>query len=228
MSQNTTLAKLPACPVSEPSCAVIDELLELRGHIEQLQTEALTDALTGLFNYRHFEQMLAQEMERVRRSHLPMALLLADIDHFKRFNDVYGHDKGNQALAVVAELIQAEIRQLDIACRFGGEEFAILLPATDIAQAMAVAERIRGRVEQYRSDLPQTLTLSIGVAIYAPMMNVTGRELLVSADKMLYAAKHQGRNCVMGPEVDLPLAEQFVTAEEKGALFGSPDSDATE
>ncbi|HEY7885427.1 MAG TPA: GGDEF domain-containing protein [Cellvibrionaceae bacterium] len=228
MSQKTTSTILPACPVSEPSCVVIDELAQLRDHLQQLEKEALTDALTGLFNYRHFEQMLAQEMERVRRSHQPLALLLADIDHFKRFNDLHGHDQGNVALIQVAQLIMAEIRQLDIACRFGGEEFVILLPATDIAQALAVAERIRCRIERHGEKLAENLTVSIGIAVYTPTMNATGREFLVSADKMLYAAKHQGRNRVVGPQLDPPLASHFVTAEEKGALYGASDTDATE
>lgn len=209
----------PHCPVQEPACPVIDELLMLRHRVEQLQSEVKTDALTGLYNYGHFEQLLEREMERVRRSQLPLALVLADIDHFKRFNDEHGHEAGNRALIEVAGIIGEQIRQLDSACRFGGEEFALLLPATAAPQAMAVAERIRAAVETETTGLPEPLTLSLGVAIYTPLSNASGRELLIAADKMLYASKHLGRNSVTGPDVEPALVDTSVTAEEKGALF---------
>lgn len=222
MSHKNT-ATIPACPVQEASCDVIDQLVTLREQVEQLQSDVQTDALTGLYNYRYFEQMLGQEMERVRRSQLPLALVLADIDHFKRFNDEHGHEAGNRALVKVAEIIQEQVRQLDFACRFGGEEFALLLPATGTVPALAVSERIRAAVQEKTRDLPESVALSLGVAVFTPMMNISQRELVITADKMLYASKHRGRNCVTGPEVESGVSNVFVTAEEKGALFGPAD-----
>lgn len=216
-------ATIPACPVQEASCDVIDQLVTLREQVEQLQSDVQTDALTGLYNYRYFEQMLSQEMERVRRSQLPLALVLADIDHFKRFNDEHGHEAGNRALVKVAEIIQEQVRQLDFACRFGGEEFALLLPATGTVSALRVSERIRAAVQNETRDLPEPLTLSLGVAVFTQMMNISQRELVITADKMLYASKHRGRNCVTGPEAETGVSNVFVTAEEKGALFGPAD-----
>lgn len=211
----------PYCPVKEPHCHVVDEVMLLRHQVQQLQSEAQTDALTGLYNYRYFVHLLEREMERVRRSQLPLALILADIDHFKRFNDQHGHEAGNRALGDVAAIIREQIRQLDSACRFGGEEFVVLLPATPVSQALAVAERIRAAVESQTAHLPRPLTLSLGVAVYTPQIELSAQDLLIAADERLYASKHRGRNAVTGPQV----VDTQVSAEEKGALFDSSITD---
>lgn len=201
--------------------------MHLRRRVERLEREAHTDALTGLFNYRHFTLTLQQEMERVRRSGLPLALVLCDIDHFKNFNDTHGHEAGNQMLVNVARIIDRQLRNLDTACRFGGEEFALILPATSQSQALPVAERVRAAVAQSTITLTHgarvNATLSLGVAGFVSADSMSPNELVAKADEQLYAAKHQGRNCVIGPSLKVAAdSVQLVSAAEKAALFAPP------
>ncbi|WP_339615120.1 GGDEF domain-containing protein [uncultured Gilvimarinus sp.] len=222
---------VPLCPVNEPRCEHLDELMQLRQQVGNLKREARTDALTGLFNYRHFDLVLNQEMERVRRSGLPMVLVLCDVDHFKSFNDTHGHEAGNAMLQQVARIIDQQLRQLDTACRYGGEEFALILPGTSMAQAAGVAERIRTTVEQATLELASgekvTVTLSMGLASFTSARTIPLSELVAHADRQLYVAKSAGRNRVATPEYREAAAKSapLVTAAEKAALFSSGTSD---
>ncbi|WP_052481058.1 GGDEF domain-containing protein [Gilvimarinus agarilyticus] len=215
------------CVASESRCAYRDELVQLREDVARLKRDSLTDALTGLFNYRHFEAVLNQEAERVHRSGLPMALMLCDLDHFKSMNDRYGHEAGNRILQKVAGIIDSQLRKLDIACRYGGEEFAVVLPGTSLAQAVAVAERVRAAIAESVFELPSGeqvgATLSLGVASLNDKQNILPAELVARADEQLYLAKARGRNCVVAPAVaDVP--DQYaplVTTDEKAALFST-------
>jgi diguanylate cyclase (GGDEF)-like protein len=204
--------------------------VRLRHRVDRLEREAHTDALTGLFNYRHFTLTLQQEMERVRRSGLPLALVLCDIDHFKHFNDTHGHEVGNQMLVNVARIIDRQLRNLDTACRFGGEEFALILPGTTQSQAVQVAERVRAAVAQSAITLAHgervNATLSLGVAGFVSADSLSPNELVAKADEQLYAAKHQGRNCVVAPRPKAAAdTDQLVSAAEKAALFAPPESE---
>jgi diguanylate cyclase (GGDEF)-like protein len=208
------------CLSAGASCQYLDELKQLRRDVAQLSEQAHSDALTGLHNYRYFHQTLPLEMERTRRSGQPLALILLDIDHFKKFNDQWGHELGNRALIHVAHLISLAVRKLDMACRFGGEEFVVILPATDLGQAAVVAERLREMVESTPlKDAGREIhiTASLGVDEFKLQHADTPEMLLQRVDAWLYHAKAAGRNRVAGP--DLTKEAISVTPEEKGALF---------
>jgi diguanylate cyclase (GGDEF)-like protein len=170
---------------------------------EILEKLIYLDKLTGLYNRAYFDDQIEREIERANRSNASVALLMADLDHFKRINDTRGHAAGDLALAHVASLIRANVRQIDVAARYGGEEFAILLPSTSQARALSTAERLRRVVHASRAGdiIPALgdakLSLSIGLALY-PDDAATSRQLFDRADRVaLYAAKNRGRNRVV-------------------------------
>lgn len=164
---------------------------------ERLEELATTDALTGLKNRRKFDHEIDTEWRRAARHAMPLALLMIDADHFKAYNDTYGHQAGDQVLVGVAICISDSVRRGgDCAARYGGEEFAVLLPGTSVADATATAETIRRKVEQW-SDGPTVNTVSIGVASLTPVAGMHSAQLIESADKALYAAKASGRNRTM-------------------------------
>lgn len=160
---------------------------------EFYRTLSIVDGLTGLYNYRHFRELLTQEIRRSRRySHL-LSLLMVDIDNFKNYNDAYGHPAGDEALKVIAETMQSKVRGVDVVGRYGGEEFVIILPETPKAHAAIVAERVRKAVAETTLPTGDRLTISIGVVTYPE--DAPGNEELISlADKALYQAKQGGRN----------------------------------
>jgi diguanylate cyclase (GGDEF)-like protein len=161
---------------------------------DRLEEMATTDALTGLKNRRKFDSMIDIEWRRAIRQKVPLALLMIDADHFKAYNDTFGHQAGDQVLVGVAICISDSVRRAgDCAARYGGEEFAVLLPGLSSTEALAVAETIRLKVGLW-SDEPQGTTVSIGVASLRPAAATDWSELLSAADKALYAAKAQGRN----------------------------------
>jgi diguanylate cyclase (GGDEF)-like protein len=166
-----------------------------RAHAEdRLEELATTDALTGLHNRRKFDTSIDSEWRRAIRQSRPLAMLLIDADHFKLFNDTYGHQPGDQALIAIASCIRiSTTRAGDCAARYGGEEFAVLLPGISTDEALAVAERIRLRVAALPAN-PGPLTISIGVASMVPLVTMESSELVEAADKALYAAKAAGRN----------------------------------
>jgi diguanylate cyclase (GGDEF)-like protein len=146
------------------------------------------------------EISLNRELCRAARNHSDLAVLMLDIDHFKQFNDTFGHEAGDAILREVAEIFMQTVRVEDIACRYGGEEFVIILPETPLDVALERAESIRARVREMRIRSHQTtlreVTVSIGVAMY-PESGGTLEELLRAADRALYAAKHRGRNQIV-------------------------------
>src|SRR5262249_42944071 len=196
-----------------------------------LRTLAAKDALTGLANRRSFDQAIEMEWARAERSGRPLALLFADVDHFKLFNDNHGHQRGDECLCDVAAVIgKTAIRPTDLATRYGGEEFAIIMPETDMAAACAVAERLRHAVVEMRIALGERaseacVTLSVGVATYLPGQEVVGPEWLIGqADQALYAAKHLGRNRVVSTDTMLlELAKaRLARAKEAAAAKDQP------
>lgn len=174
------------------------ELEQSRRQLEQLATR---DGLTGLRNHRTFQEVLASEMQRALRAKRPLSLLLLDVDHFKRFNDSFGHPAGDEVLRRVASLAEKAVRQVDVVARYGGEEFVVVLPDADEAAARLAGERVREAIAA--ESWPQrAVTVSIGAATLSP--RIEGREMLVAlADRALYAAKHAGRNRFIHAD-DLP------------------------
>lgn len=164
----------------------------------EVQDLAITDSLTGLYNLRGFFELGRREVERARRFGRPLTAIMFDLDHFKRVNDTYGHATGNQVLAGLAQHCQHELREVDLLGRYGGEEFAVLLPESDLATARLVGERLRRRVEQAMLDTdrgPMRITISLGVAALDEECADLD-DLLERADQALYAAKRAGRNRV--------------------------------
>lgn len=173
-----------------------DKLLELNRNLELL---ALEDALTGLANRRQFDLFIHSEMGRARRNETGLALLMIDVDHFKAFNDQYGHLAGDECLRSISAIIIDNIKRPgDLAARFGGEEFAVVLPGTDYVGAFLVAENIRRAVaaaDLEHSESPEgRVTVSVGVCGYNPALQAQTEDLIGAADKALYVAKTSGRN----------------------------------
>ena len=164
--------------------------------VQALEEQATTDGLTSLVNHRTFQERFAAMLTRAERHSFPVALLLTDIDHFKKINDTHGHPTGDEVLRRVAALLRGCARQIDITARYGGEEFAVVLEATDKTGALQMAERIRKEVSQQIFESakgPFKATLSLGVAIF-PEDGRAKPELIKHADTALYSAKHAGRN----------------------------------
>jgi diguanylate cyclase (GGDEF)-like protein len=183
--------------------------------IGRLSDAALTDPLTRLLNRRGFHDFFDLELERSRRSGRPCALLMADLDHFKRVNDVLGHPAGDVRLGKFARLLQAGKRRIDAAARLGGEEFALLLPDTDEHGAYVIAERLRHKVRDAFAPDQIALTVSFGVAAY-PNHGATADQLLHAADQALYVAKQLGRDrtALYRPEV----TAQMIGAKDRSAM----------
>jgi diguanylate cyclase (GGDEF)-like protein len=161
---------------------------------ERLEELATTDALTGLRNRRKFDAEIDLEWRRAARNGTPVALLMLDADHFKSYNDTYGHQAGDQVLVGIAICISDTVRRAgDCPARFGGEEFAVLLPGLSNVEAFRLAETIRLKVEHWSED-PSVTTVSIGIASMIPAESLDWSDLIEAADRALYAAKANGRN----------------------------------
>ncbi len=170
-----------------------------REMLEEYRFQATIDSITGLYNRRWLQQMLPRQMERSKSSGEPLGVLMIDIDHFKRFNDTFGHLAGDCALGTVAQSLTENLRPADMAARYGGEEFAVLLPDSDLNGARLAAERLRVAVERTAVNSPDQdeisrVSISLGVAQLQP--EDCADSLLDAADKALYRAKAAGRNRV--------------------------------
>jgi diguanylate cyclase (GGDEF)-like protein len=209
---NQLYLALDAGPIHDEAGKLIAVVETLRDMTDQkraeaaLQTLAASDGLTGLANRRSFDQTLAMEWSRALRAKKPLSLLFADVDHFKLYNDLHGHQKGDECLRAVAALIgENTLRPADLSARYGGEEFATIMPETDHKGARKVAERLRSVLEGLRlhhgaPSAGPVVTLSIGIATVVPSEDVCPDWLLTQADQALYAAKHSGRNRVVSAD----------------------------
>lgn len=191
----------PGLPKEQLALTVAEDLalalanLRLR---ETLRSQAIRDPLTGLFNRRYMEETLERELKRSIRTGSPIAVIMMDLDHFKVYNDTFGHNAGDDLLSALGNLVKNQIRGEDIACRYGGEEFVLIIPGAVIEVALERAELLRLAVKEmhvnHRGLKP--ITLSLGVAIY-PLHGETGLDLIRAADSALYRAKREGRDLVM-------------------------------
>jgi diguanylate cyclase (GGDEF)-like protein len=165
-----------------------------------LREQSIRDALTGLFNRRYMEESLDREIHRAVRHNVSVGIVMLDIDHFKRFNDTYGHPAGDVLLRELGRMLRIHIREADIACRYGGEEFTLILPEATLAVTEHRAEHIREAIKRIRVEVDgRTLppvTVSAGVAVY-PDHGLTGEDLLRAGDEALYRAKREGRDRVV-------------------------------
>ncbi len=181
--------------------ALKQKVTELEKAKSKLRQLAVTDGLTGLYNYRAFRQQLHQEISRSKRFNLPVSLLIMDFDHFKVYNDLFGHPNGDKVLKLFAKRIYQNIRDVDCFARYGGEEFVLILPGTDKKSAKIVAEKIRQLVEKsafpFEEQLPtKRITISVGVASF-PQDTDDEEEFIKLTDKALYKAKKSGRNRIV-------------------------------
>jgi diguanylate cyclase (GGDEF)-like protein len=181
-----------------PQIAVALEGAEWRERATQFQLMSITDPLTGLLNRRYLEERLTDELNRSERYDYAMSCLMIDIDDFKSYNDRNGHQAGDVALKITAHALKAALRSADVACRYGGEEFCILLPQTSLSEAGVIAERMRQRVaeKEYpfgKSQPRGNVTISIGISTLGKYID-TGEKVIAAADRALYTAKSQGKN----------------------------------
>ncbi len=178
------------------SAVLLREITHEKELEDNLRRLAITDELTGLFNRRHLDEMLAEEIARATRYHLPLSILFFDIDHFKKFNDQHGHDQGDRVLEGVASMCKKVMRDTDKCCRYGGEEFLVILPATGLPESKSTAERLLVAIENMLVD-GLKITISIGVAEFPHNRPVSSEKFVIIADKVLYQAKNEGRNRVV-------------------------------
>jgi diguanylate cyclase (GGDEF)-like protein len=177
-----------------PQVAVLIDRADLKNKAGELEQLSLTDSLTKLLNRRYMEERLSEEIKRSNRYGYPMSLMMIDVDHFKSYNDAFGHIPGDNVLKMVAQCFRETLRGADVAARYGGEEFSILLPQTSVSEAESIADRVREHIEL--TEFPhRQITVSIGIAGCCLDLN-SAQELFDAADKALYEAKRRGRNRV--------------------------------
>jgi diguanylate cyclase (GGDEF)-like protein/PAS domain S-box-containing protein len=186
---------------------------------EALRNQSVKDALTGLYNRRYLEETLEREVRRAARAEQSLGLLMLDLDHFKQFNDTYGHDAGDAVLRATGSFLVNSVRAEDVVCRFGGEEFVVILPTATLQAAHARADRIRSKLGDltvlHQGRSMGTITASIGVAAL-PTNGTSGKELIAAADAALYRAKREGRDRVVAAEAKAVTEAAAISTGTRG------------
>ena len=216
------LKRQELCPIKDQACPLADELERLKEECKRLIEISQLDSLTGFFNFHHLLTALGEEMERVRRTGLYTSLVMIDLDHFKRVNDTYGHESGNKALKWATKIWRENIRRIDIPCRYGGEEFAIILPGIGLPQAVRTAERLRALLANSPVRLKNRkvrLRASFGVNAYKGIENLSVEAFIERTDEFLLRAKRKGRDCVCYDEGEMVKTPTEITDEEREELF---------
>ncbi|MEO5373669.1 MAG: diguanylate cyclase [Alphaproteobacteria bacterium] len=198
------------------STALIRDITETRRLEQELRNRSLVDGLTGLGNRRFLDQSLEREMERALNHGVMLSIAIFDIDHFKKFNDTYGHDQGDRVLRGVADSVRATVRAVDIPCRYGGEEFLVILRSTGRDGATVIADRLRQAIEAMVLEGLPTVTVSIGVASFHDFLPETPVRFVEHADKALYTAKRSGRNRVV-----VARPEEVAPARDSDGMEGA-------
>jgi diguanylate cyclase (GGDEF)-like protein len=197
---------LAALRVREAQAELRERNQQLEAMVHRVEALAITDPLTGLYNRRRFSDVLRREFALTRRYQNSLSCLMLDIDHFKEHNDKHGHDFGDRVLKDLASLLSQNIREVDVACRYGGEEFVLLLPHTPKDKAMIVAERIVHRVRKLRLEIKEeqvAITISVGISSTGDVKAADPEALVRAADGALYEAKRQGRDRIVLYSVEL-------------------------
>jgi diguanylate cyclase (GGDEF)-like protein len=186
---------------------------------ESLRTQAIRDPLTGLFNRRYMEETMERECARFNRLGTPISLIMMDFDHFKKFNDTYGHTSGDMLLRQFGSWLKTQNRVEDIACRFGGEEFILILPGANLDIARKRAEQLRLGVKRLRGQQSgkflQRVSLSLGVAVF-PDHGSTVEEIITAADMAMYQAKKEGRDRVRIANYPVGYPDQVLLSAQEG------------
>ena len=197
----TSILSILSSVISRNYLKQIDrQTFQLKESESKLRELSIRDPLTGLFNRRYLDETLDRELKRAARKRLPLGIIMLDIDHFKRFNDTHGHAAGDLLLRQLGDTLKKHIRAGDIACRYGGEEFILILPEANREAAHHRAEHLREEVKRIRlhheDHVIVGVTMSFGVAVF-PLDGKTGERVLIAADEALYQAKHEGRDRVI-------------------------------
>jgi diguanylate cyclase (GGDEF)-like protein len=174
--------------------AIVRDITKRKRLESELQTRATTDTLTQVYNRIKYDEIMKREIERAKRYNHPLSLIMFDIDHFKMVNDTYGHAVGDYVLQALTHIVKLDLRETDYLVRWGGEEFVIIAPDTDIERAEILAERVRKSAEEYKFERVGTVTVSFGVTQFTK--NDTEDTFIKRTDDALYAAKRMGRNRV--------------------------------
>lgn len=218
----TPFSDLPPCPVGWESCPVLAEMERLQKECQRLHQLSQTDPLTGLFNRRYIMTELDREMERTRRTGFPTSLIMIDLDRFKKVNDTFGHQFGDAVLRWVCHLYRPNIRKLDIPCRYGGDEFAVILPGTNLSQARKVATRLKDCLSNATLELEGemvSITASFGVDTYTGSEDLAPLAFLTRADRYLMEAKARGGNQVWHGDREPQIITTEITPGERERLL---------
>ncbi|MEW6263759.1 MAG: GGDEF domain-containing protein [Thermodesulfobacteriota bacterium] len=187
---------------------------------QRLKELSVSDGLTGLYNHRYFQERLEVELKRVNRTEKPCSLIMIDLDRFKHVNDLHGHQQGDELLKAMADIIRRGIRAVDMPARYGGDEFAVILPDTGLTAALALAERIRGLIAEDPRTARYGVTGSIGLATHQHYDQEEARDLIERADQALYQAKRLGGDRTWFFESDQVKEKPTeVTVSERDSLF---------
>lgn len=204
--------------------AIEETTAGLQEVIDRLCTLSLSDGLTGLYNHRYFRLQIQVEVKRAVRFEHPLTLIMLDLDHFKKVNDTYGHPFGDKVLKGFADILKNTLRLSDLSVRYGGEEFAVLLPNTQIEQAYFVAEKLKtviGETAFLCGEDPVHITFSAGLAQLRARKDEAADEFIKRADGLLYQAKEEGRNRIVFDQADMDAVKHSeVSTKERSNLFG--------
>ncbi|MBK7551752.1 MAG: GGDEF domain-containing protein [Syntrophaceae bacterium] len=208
--------------VVDPSDDLPGRLARLARENRQLKSLSLSDDLTGLYNRRFFSLQLEIEMARSRRTGQPCCLMMIDFDNFKDINDRLGHDEGDRFLTQMGGLIREKLRPTDFVCRYGGDEFAVIMPATCLPDGAGIAARLREFTAHFTWKMAVRVSASFGLAVFEPPSPIDAEEFLKQADSELYRAKQTGKNRICHPALSPAQARlrQPVDRGEREALFG--------
>jgi len=208
--------------VVDPSEDLPGRLARLARENRQLKSLSLSDDLTGLYNRRFFSLQLEIEMARSRRTGQPCCLMMIDFDNFKDINDRLGHDEGDRFLTQMGGLIREKLRPTDFVCRYGGDEFAVIMPATCLLDGVGIAARLREFTAHFTWKMAVRVSASFGLAVFEPPSPIDAEEFFKQADSELYRAKQTGKNRICHPALSPAQARlrQPVDRDEREALFG--------